>query len=71
MQTQEKDFEDFKKELQILINKHSIDNFCDVPDYILVKHLIKEIKNIKVFVQQYNFHIDYKHPSTFLSTDLA
>ena len=29
----------FKKDLQELINKHSVENSVDMPDYILVNHL--------------------------------
>jgi hypothetical protein len=32
--------EEFKKELQSLINKHSIENDSDTPDYILAEYLM-------------------------------
>ena len=31
--------EEFKKELEILINKNGIDNECNTPDYILAEYL--------------------------------
>ena len=32
--------EEFKKELENLINKHSIENLCDMPDFILAEMMI-------------------------------
>lgn len=32
--------EKFKKELEILINKHSIENVSDMPDFIMAEMLI-------------------------------
>jgi len=31
--------EDFKKELEVLINKHSMENDSNTPDYILAEYL--------------------------------
>ena len=41
----------FKDELTLLINKHSIENKCDMPDYLLAEMIVRIIeavgKNIK------------------------
>jgi len=36
----------FKKDLETLINKHSIENECDVPDFILAEMIVNFIKAI-------------------------
>ncbi len=33
----------FKRELQALINKHSLENAVDMPDYMLANHLCDQI----------------------------
>lgn len=33
----------FQKELEQLINKHCVDNSCDIPDYLLAEHLVSYI----------------------------
>lgn len=32
--------EQFKKELEVLINKYSIENICDTPDFLLAEIII-------------------------------
>lgn len=34
-------FEKFEKDLCKLINKHGIDNYCEMPDWIIAHNLIK------------------------------
>lgn len=36
----------FKKELECLINKHSIENQCDVPDFLLAEMVVNFIQGI-------------------------
>lgn len=36
----------FRKELEALINKHSIDNETNIPDYILSTYLVKYIEHL-------------------------
>ena len=36
----------FKKELEVLINKHCIENECDVPDFILAEMVCNFIRAI-------------------------
>jgi len=38
--------EEFKKELEELINKHSIENECDMPDFILAEMIVKFIEAV-------------------------
>ena len=40
--------EEFKKELEGLINKHSIENECDMPDFLLAEMIVNIIKGIGV-----------------------
>ena len=44
----EKTMEEFKKELEQLINKHSIESFCDMPDFLLAKMICELIRTIGV-----------------------
>ena len=38
--------EQFEKELEHLINKHNIENTCDVPDFIMADMIVKFIEAI-------------------------
>ena len=40
--------EKFKKELEVLINNHSIENECDMPDFILAELLVNFIKTLGI-----------------------
>ena len=40
------DMEKFEKELTVLINKHSMENGSDTPDYILAHYLCECLTNI-------------------------
>lgn len=35
--------EEFQKELEHLINKHSIENICDMPDFLLAQMIVNII----------------------------
>ena len=35
----------FEKELESLINKYSIENYCDIPDFLLAKLIVTTIIN--------------------------
>ena len=41
-----KPMEKFEKELEKLINKHSIENECDMPDFLLAKMIVGFIKSV-------------------------
>ena len=41
-----KSMDDFKIELEQLINQHSIENYCDMPDFILAEMLCNLIQTI-------------------------
>lgn len=43
---------EFTKELEHLINKYSIENLCDIPDFILAQMLSNYISNMGVYVKQ-------------------
>ena len=45
---QEETYIAFKKELECLINRHSIDNDLDTPDFILTDYIMMCIANFKV-----------------------
>ena len=36
----------FQKELEALINKHSIENECDMPDFILAEMIVNIVKAV-------------------------
>jgi len=38
--------EQFKKELEVLLNKHSIENKCDMPDFLLAEMITNCIQAI-------------------------
>ena len=40
--------EEFKKELEVLINKHSIENECDMPDFLLAEMIVNIIIGIGI-----------------------
>lgn len=40
----------FEKELMELINKHSIENESDTPDFILAEYLYRCLKNFKITI---------------------
>lgn len=42
----------FKKELETLINKHCIENLCDVPDFLLAEMVCKFIEGIGPCIKQ-------------------
>jgi len=43
---------DFEKELEHLINKHSLENESNTPDFILAQYLSKCLSNFNQAVQQ-------------------
>ena len=44
--------EEFKKELTTLINHHSIENYCDMPDYLLAGMIVDFIQVIGPAIKQ-------------------
>lgn len=49
--------EEFKKELEILINKHCIENKCDMPDFILAEMICNIIEGIgPLFKKSLDWH---------------
>lgn len=44
--------DDFKSKLMRLLNKYSIDNQTNTPDFILADHLINHIANIAAMNEQ-------------------
>jgi len=43
---------EFKKELESLINEHSIENYCVVPDFILAAIICDFIETIGVHIKK-------------------
>ena len=41
----------FRKELETLINKHSLENGSDTPDFILADYVCKCLKNFDEIIQ--------------------
>lgn len=39
-------YSDFEKELTLLINKYNLDNYSNIPDYIIAKQLVNCFRNI-------------------------
>lgn len=39
--------DEFEKELEILINKYSIENYSNTPDYILAKWLCEQLDSFR------------------------
>lgn len=44
--------EDFKEELASLINKHSLENGSNTPDYILAEYLVNCLQNYEAIHHQ-------------------
>ena len=42
----------FKQALEDLINTHSIENECDIPDYLLAELVVNFIKTMGITVQK-------------------
>jgi hypothetical protein len=57
----EANMEEFEKELTILINKYSIENESDTPDYLLAKFLVKCLHAYGVTVLNRDEYYDEKH----------
>lgn len=38
--------EEFQKDLENLINQHSIENICDIPDYLLAELIVGFIQTL-------------------------
>ena len=43
--------EEFIKDLEELLNKHSMDNYAHTPDFILAEVLAQSITNLKVTIE--------------------
>lgn len=47
----------FKKELEGLINKHCVENECDMPDFLLAEMIVEIIKSVgKPFKKCLDWH---------------
>jgi len=47
---------DFKEELRVVINRHSVDNKCETPDYILTEFLYNMILQFALAVKLRDIH---------------
>lgn len=50
------DYTKFEKDLEILINKHSLENKSNTPDFILARHLVN---CLRVFNASTNDRLDF------------
>ena len=39
-------WEDFEKELETLINRKSMENYFDMPDFVLAENIVNYMKNL-------------------------
>ena len=53
--------ENFEKELEILINKYSIDNYYNTPDFILAKYMVESLKPLREMIVS-KFNHEYHPP---------
>lgn len=51
--------EEFKKELEELINKHNIEATCDTPDYQLADYLINCLNNYSLIARERDRYYDF------------
>ena len=42
--------DEFKRKLEALINEHSLENICNIPDYMLAEHICSHLKALAVTV---------------------
>jgi len=55
--TDKKNLYEFQKELEQLINKHSIESYCDMPDFMMSEMIINIIESVgKQFKQALDWH---------------
>lgn len=44
--------EEFERELISLINRHSLENMCDMPDFVLAKYLVMCLETLTETVRK-------------------
>ncbi len=50
----------FEQELMALINKHSLENIANIPDFIIAEHLIKSLNQLNDTFKSRDSFLDYK-----------
>ena len=45
------DFTEFKRQLSDLINRHSLENLCDTPDYLLAQYMVASLKELALTIK--------------------
>ncbi len=48
----EEKYDNFKRDLASLLNKYSIDNDCETPDFILAAYITHHLDDIALLVQK-------------------
>ena len=51
-------FYNFEKEVEGLINKYGIDNFAEIPDFILAQYVVNSIKALAVAKKKDKYYKD-------------
>lgn len=54
------EFDQFEKELKTLINKHSIDNELNIPDYVLAGSLVSQLIVFRGLVDGQNRFFNFR-----------
>lgn len=52
----------FKEELTCIINKYSVDNYYNIPDFILAEYIIRHLENMSELhaaLNNWNYKDDY------------
>lgn len=59
----------FEKELEHLLNKYSIDNDCNTPDFILAKYIVDSLEPLKQMINtraEWHGHTEHNHTMNVL-----
>lgn len=53
---EEFDFEPFEQELKGILNKYSVDNQLDTPDFILAAHIVQHLRSLEILIDDTAIH---------------
>jgi hypothetical protein len=46
----------FEKDLRKLINKHSVENLVDMPDFLIAHYICRSLHNLSFLIKRNNFY---------------
>lgn len=50
-------WDDFEKDLEVLLNRHSVDNECNTPDFLLAEKITADLKTqASLITRRENWH---------------